>query len=129
MVEPTADDNYFTFPVDPMEVYRIFRHTWVLVRKKRPDVVVIEGKRPSATRSTKENAKYFSLFFRPWTLLAGNTMVPNIALLGCVLDKVQELYDKSLVTVPVEGKRAMFMLAAQRTSRFVPNGTRAGTSM
>ena len=24
VVEPTADDNYFTFPADPMEVYRIF---------------------------------------------------------------------------------------------------------
>ena len=62
VLEPLGASDYFTFPADPTEVYRMFRHTWVLVRKKRPDVVVIEGKRPSASRIMKENAKYFSLF-------------------------------------------------------------------
>ena len=42
-------------------------------------------------------------------------MVPNIAFLGCVLDQVRKLYEKSLVTVPVEGERAMFTMLAAHT--------------
>ena len=43
-------------------------------------------------------------------------MVPNIALLGCVLDKVQELYEKRPVAVPAKGERAMFSMLAAHTN-------------
>ena len=62
-------DEYYTFPEEPFDVYKVFRHSWVLVRKRIPDVVVIEGlKLPSTARSAAFNAQYCSLFFRPWTL-------------------------------------------------------------
>ena len=73
-----------------------FRHSWVLVRKTRPDVIVIEGlKKPSVSQSSVHNAKYCSLFFRPWTLLAGTMRVPNISLLGLNLENLQAVYDAS----------------------------------
>lgn len=50
----------FLFP----EALNPFCHSWVLVRKARPDVVVIEGLgMPSVHKSSLYNAQYFSLFF------------------------------------------------------------------
>ena len=73
ILEPDDDADYHVFPAEPANIFETFRHAWVLERKKRPDVVVIEGLRmPRASRSRNENAKYCSLFFRPWTLLPGN---------------------------------------------------------
>ena len=64
-VTPT-DQSYFLFPEEPHDVYRLFRHAWALVRKRIPDVVVIEGlKQPSTARTAVYNAQYCSLFFRP----------------------------------------------------------------
>ena len=77
-VEP-SDDEYFLFPsdIDP------FCHAWVLVRKRRPDVVVIEGlKLPSQSKTATYNAQYCSLFFRAWTLQQGDITVPHLSLLG-----------------------------------------------
>ena len=92
VVEP-EDSTYFTFPEEPKSIYETFRLSWILVRKKRPDVVVIEGlKMPSPSRSAQENAKYCSLFFRPWTNLLGTAVVPNIALLGCSRSVLQAIY-------------------------------------
>ena len=52
-------DEYHLFPDD--EVCDTFRHAWVLVRKVRPQVVVIQGlRRPCSSRSAEENAKYCS---------------------------------------------------------------------
>ena len=82
VLEPLGASDYFTFPADPTEVYRMFRHTWVLVRKKRPDVVVIEGKRPSASRTMKENAKYVSLFFPTMDLISGERNRSQSCLFG-----------------------------------------------
>ena len=45
--------------------------------------MVIEGlKLPSTSRSSIYNSQYCSLFFRPWTFLAGNEIVPHLSLLG-----------------------------------------------
>jgi len=66
VVLESEEEEYFTFPEQPKEIFSIFRHAWVLIRKKRPDVVVVEGMQlPSSRRSDMENAKYCSLFFRP----------------------------------------------------------------
>ena len=92
VVEP-EDSSYSTFPEEPKSTFEAFRHTWILVRKKRPDIVVIEGmKLPSPSRSAQDNAKYCSLFFRPWTNLIGTVVVPNIALLGCNRGALQTIY-------------------------------------
>ena len=86
--------DYYLFPDVPIEVYRVFRHAWALVRKKRPDVVVIEGiKLPSSARSPIFNSQYCSLFFRPWTLLSGTPRVPHLSLLGLRWDSLRELYE------------------------------------
>ena len=69
-VEPTSGD-YFLFPEEAGN----FRHAWALVRKRRPDVVVIENlPLPSVNRPSAYNSKYCSLFFRPWTLFAGDAI-------------------------------------------------------
>ena len=92
-----GSDEYFLFPSYPADIYRYLRHTWVLVRKKRPDVVVIENLRlPSPARSNAENAQYCLLFFRPWTLLAGDTRVPNLTLLGCAADHLKSIYSNDV---------------------------------
>ena len=66
------------------------------MRKKRPDVVVIEGlKMPRASRAPAENAKYCSLFFRPWTLLAGNIDTPHLSLLGLSLQNLEAYYSRT----------------------------------
>ena len=71
--------SYYTFPETPERTYSVFRHAWVLVRNKRPYVPVLEGAPlPSTARSSDENAKYFSVFFRPWTLVAGSEDVPEL---------------------------------------------------
>jgi hypothetical protein len=89
----SMDDAYFLFPSEPAQFYSNFRHAWVLVRKKRPDVVIIESLRlPSAKRSTMDNAKYCSLFFRPWTLLHGSTDIPHISLLCLTRHNLEEVY-------------------------------------
>ena len=62
-LESDAND-YYLFPDEPKDVYKIFRHTWVLERNPRPQVVVIEGlKLPSTSRSSIYNSQYCSLFF------------------------------------------------------------------
>ena len=43
VLEPVSAADYFTFPANPIEAYRMFRSTLVLVRKQRHDVVGIEG--------------------------------------------------------------------------------------
>ena len=103
------DDNvYHTFPKEPREYYSTFRHAWILIRKKRPDVVVIEGlKLPSTARSDAENAKYCSLFFRPWTLLPGGVYVPHLSLLGVSTKILQQVYETSAAhesSLQVEGQ-------------------------
>ena len=66
------------------------------MRKKRPDVVVIEGlKMPRASRAPAENAKYCSLFFLPWTLLAGNIDTPHLSLLGLSLQHLEVYYSRT----------------------------------
>ena len=57
-------ENYHLFPEHPEHPNAALRHAWVLVRKVRPQVVVIQGlRRPGPCRSPEENAKYCSLFF------------------------------------------------------------------
>ena len=96
IVEPEADAEYAAFPSEPAHIFSTFRHSWVLVRKRRPDVVVIEGlKMPRASRAAAENAKYCSLFFRPWTLLGGSPQVPHLSFLGLPDNILKQLYTKS----------------------------------
>ena len=40
---PSPTNEYFLFPEEPQHIYATYRHAWALVRKTRPDVVVIEG--------------------------------------------------------------------------------------
>ncbi len=99
LIEPEDEDDYVAFPEEPESIYGTFRHAWVLVRKQRPDVVVIEGFRTSkASRSPTENAKYCCLFFRPWILLTGDPVVPNFTLLGLAKEQLVEVYNGALVS-------------------------------
>ena len=71
---PAKHNDYHTFPA----AAGAFAHSWALVRKRRPQVVVIEGlPLPSVNKSAEYNAQYFSLFFRPWTLRRGDATVPH----------------------------------------------------
>ena len=36
-----SDASYFLFPDEPNEVYKVFRHAWVLIRERIPDVIVM----------------------------------------------------------------------------------------
>lgn len=92
-VLPPSDDSYVLFPESPANIYKNFRHAWVLVRKTRPNVVMIEGlKLPSARQTTSYNAKYCSLFFKPWTLLHGFADVPHLSLLGFTTHALSIVY-------------------------------------
>ena len=55
---------------------------------------------PSPGRKADENAKYCSLFFRPWTLLTGTEEVPHLEHLGMKFADLQRLY-----AVPPPAKR------------------------
>ena len=100
-----AGDDYHLFPEQPEEIYRVFRHSWVLVRKRIPDVVVIEGlKLPNCARSAVFNSQYCSLFFRPWTLLSGSMRVPHLSVLGLRQESLQELYDKRIQPTSTQQK-------------------------
>ena len=88
-VEPDGD-KYFLFPMET----GTFRHSWVLLRKCRPDVVVIENlKMPSVNRPSAYNAQYCSCFFRPWTFQRGDTSVPHLSLLGMQAQDLQKWQD------------------------------------
>ena len=96
VVLPPQAHEYFVFPTEPDDFFKDFRNAWVLVEKRRPDVIVIEGLRmPSASRTNTENAKYCSLFFRPWTLLHGDARVPHLSLLGCSREIVCKVYERN----------------------------------
>ena len=87
--------SYITFPEEPRNLYVHFRHSWVLVRKRRPDVVCIEGTQmPRANRNPEENCKYFNVFFRPWTLTHGCPEVPHVSLLNLTQSSLQEAYSR-----------------------------------
>ena len=89
-VEPESDDEYFLFPQDA----GAFCHSWALVRKPRPHVVVIEGMAmPSVNRTSVYNAQYCSLFFRPWTLYRGDSTVPHLSLLGMEAAQLEEWHE------------------------------------
>ena len=78
-IDPPVSDEYFLYPQGTNN----FCHAWALVRKRRSDVVVIDGLLPpSANKSSVDNAKYSSLFFRPWTLFSGGASVPHLSRLG-----------------------------------------------
>ena len=68
-VRPLPADNdvaYTTFPEGPNKLHAHFRHSWVLVRKRRPHVVCIEGTPvPRASRNAEYNGKYFNVFSVP----------------------------------------------------------------
>ena len=62
--EQNEDDEYWVFPRDPPSIYGILRHSWVIVRRKRPYVPVLQGvKVPNASTSRSDSAKYLSLCF------------------------------------------------------------------
>ena len=68
---------------------------WVLERKRRPQVVCIEGVQlPKATRNTVDNSRYCTLFFRPWTLVHGAKEVPHLSLLGVTQEELHILYER-----------------------------------
>ena len=74
-MEPS--DDYLVFPNEP--VLATFRHRWVLVRNPRPMVPVFQhSKLPRPNRSSEENARLCSVYFRPWTLHAGHAMLPHV---------------------------------------------------
>jgi len=75
VIEPS--DDYLVFPND--KVLATFRHRWVLVRNPRPMVPVFQhSKLPGPRRTSEENARLSSVYFRPWTLHAGHAMLPHV---------------------------------------------------
>ena len=110
VIKPT-DQSYMTFPQEPVAVYGQLRHLWILRRRRRPIVPVLEGvPLPREGRSKRENGKYCSVFFRPWTLL-DNTLttdtwpdvaadVPHLRNLGVVreTEDVREAKERVLET-------------------------------
>ena len=99
---PSPANEYFLFPDKPIATYR---HSCALVRKVRPDVVVIEGLiLPNPNRSNIHNGQYCNLFFRPWTLLKGDATVPHITLLGLDEASLRMLNETPAVQVPKAAK-------------------------
>ena len=84
VIEP-MNTSYYTFPKEPVHIYDTLRNSWVIVRRNRPIVPVLEGvPLPSPAKPAEENAKYFSVFFRPWTLLHAQTDIPHMANLAVI---------------------------------------------
>ena len=82
---PVEGQDYWVFP------HEVLRHSWVIVRLRRPYVPVLQGaKVPNAATSPTDSAKYFSLFFRPWTFQSCDAGIPHISMLG-----LQHLNDSS----------------------------------
>ena len=97
-------DKYFTFPDDAGP----FSHSWVLVRKHRPDVVVVEGLGlPSVNKTSAYNAQYCSLFFRPWTLHCGDATVPRLSLLGMGKAVLQQWHESLLRPSPDQASKRL----------------------
>ena len=88
-VEP-ENEEYFLFPAETGG----FHHSWVLVRRRRPAVVVIENlPKPSVGKSQEYNSQYCSLFFRPWTLYHGNIVIPPFELLGLPSSELRKWHE------------------------------------
>ena len=63
VIEPTTLGEYYTFPEGTDGKDNAWRHNWIITRKPRPRVPVIEGvPTPSPAKSAEENSKYFSVF-------------------------------------------------------------------
>ena len=61
--EPNHWDDYHTSPQRPEEIYEVLRHTWVLKRRPRPCVPILEGiPVPAPTKSPEWNSRFFLLF-------------------------------------------------------------------
>ena len=100
------EDYYYTYPHEPVDIYSIFRHAWVLERRRRPVVVCIEGVQvPKANKSAVDNSKYCSMFFRPWSLNLGCVRVPHVTLLAYTSREVNEFYEKMAHCRETMGKR------------------------
>ena len=91
VIEPLGEE-YFTFPTEPEKVFGRIRHNFVIVRRRIPHVPLLEGAPlPSPVRAKEASAKYFSVFFRPWTLLdRKHDGVPHLSLLGIPANKLEE---------------------------------------
>ena len=69
IAQPCNGDEYWISPREPEPMYAVLRHSWVIVRRQRPYIPVLEGtKVPNASTTPTDCAKLFSLFFRPWKL-------------------------------------------------------------
>ena len=80
--------QYYTFQQEPTQVFDKFRHTWVIVRNKRPHVPVLQGnKLPGPACSAEDNAQYCSLFFRPWSMCLDTADVPYLPNMGVIKEK------------------------------------------
>ena len=117
-VLPASDGAYTLFPSNVAGVERMqdsevtdlvhFRHSWVLERKQRPDVVVISGQRlPYPSTPEPERSQYYNLFFRPWTLFVGDADVPHIRLLSLERDAVEQYYAAEFHGIAVESRNAV----------------------
>ena len=63
VLEPTTPGEYYTFPPGSKGTDRAWRHNWIITRRPRPHIPVLEGvATPSPAKSTEENAKYFRFF-------------------------------------------------------------------
>ena len=82
VIEP-LNDEYYTFPSEPTKAYEVFRHRWIIVRNRRPHVPILEGSRlPGPSTALEDDAKYCSLFFRPWHLVVNTIEVPYLPNMG-----------------------------------------------
>ena len=99
VVIEVADNEYYTF-ADIRSLEKL-RHSFVIERRPRPVVPVIEGlPLPSPSKGKDYNARYLNAFFRPWTLFGdtdhaalddlfrkrGAQNVPHLSVLGIPLD-------------------------------------------
>ena len=101
----SESDEYHLYPEEPAAIFQVFRHSWALARKKRPQVLIIEGlKLPNTNRPASYNAQYCSLFFRPWTLLEGDSTVPHLSLLGVDRKSLQVIYEQQIKS-PLKAQR------------------------
>ena len=100
-IDAFPTNEYFLLPEEPQSIFATYRHSCALVRKARPDVIVIQGlKLPNPNRSNLYNGQYCNLFFRPWTLLSGDPTVPHITLLDLDRAFLQVLYNSPAMQVP-----------------------------
>ena len=89
----------YTFDDDEAGVFSKLRNSWIIKKRFRPYVPILEGVAPpSPSKPAEDNAKYLSLFFRPWTLGEATPSIPHLARLGVPVQRAGQL-DSEATTI------------------------------